>query len=313
MTKSDSALLFAGQGAQFVGMAADLAQAFPECRALFDRAGQVLGWDLGALCFKGPETELTRSDRCQPAVFVAGLAAIKALEARVPGLKWGAAAGLSLGEWTALHAAGVISFDDALRVLEARGRFMQQACDERPGGMLCVIGLTADKLREVCARTGVEAANFNSQEQTVLSGERERIAEAAKAAAELGAKRALPLNVAGAYHSSLMSSAAVRLEEFLGSVPFHAPNFPVMSNVTGGAHGDDPDEIRRLMVRQVTSSVRWAESVGCLQGRGVARYVECGPGRVLSGLVKRIDPKSSVLNVQDIASLEKTASALRPA
>ncbi len=212
MTLSSSALLFAGQGAQFVGMAADLAAAFPVCSALFDRASQVLGWNLGALCFKGPEADLTRSDRCQPAVFVAGLAAFRALEARAPGLNWAAAAGLSLGEWAALHAAGVLSFDDTLRVLEARGRFMQQACEERPGGMLCVIGLSGEKLVEVCGRTGVEAANYNSGEQTVLSGERDRIADAGRVALELGAKRAITLNVAGAYHSSLMSSAAARAE-----------------------------------------------------------------------------------------------------
>ena len=310
MTLSSSALLFAGQGAQFVGMAADLAAAFPVCSALFDRASQVLGWNLGALCFKGPEADLTRSDRCQPAVFVAGLAAFRALEARAPGLNWAAAAGLSLGEWAALHAAGVLSFDDTLRVLEARGRFMQQACEERPGGMVCVIGLSAEKLVEVCGRTGVEAANYNSGEQTVLSGERDRVADAGRVALELGAKRAITLNVAGAYHSSLMSSAAARLEEYLGGVAFQAPKIPVLSNVTGVPHGDDPAGIRRLMVRQVTSSVRWVECVGWLRGRGVTRYVECGPGRVLSGLVKRMHPESAVLNVQDIASLDKTAAAV---
>ena len=159
-------------------------------------------------------------------------------------------------------------------------------------------------------RTGVEAANYNSGEQTVLSGERDRIADAGRVALELGAKRAITLNVAGAYHSSLMSSAAARLEEYLGGVAFQAPKIPVLSNVTGGPHGDDPAGIRRLMVRQVTSSVRWVECVGWLRGRGVTRYVECGPGRVLSGLVKRMDPESAVLNVQDIASLDKTAAAV---
>lgn len=313
MTDSKSALLFAGQGAQFVGMCADISATFPECKLLFDHASQVLGWDLGALCFKGPETELTRSDRCQPAVFVVGVAALKALEMRIPGLAWTAAAGLSLGEWTALHVAGVLSFEDTLRVLEARGRFMQQSCEERPGGMLCVIGLPDDKLREVCAKTGLETANFNSQEQTVLSGDRDRIADAAKLATELGAKRAISLNVAGAYHSSLMAGAARSLEDYLGSLNFQAPKFPVLSNVTGEPHNNDPAEIRRLMVRQVTSSVRWVDCVGWFQGQDVTRYVECGPGRVLSGLVKKIAPQSAVLNVQDLASLDKAATAMRPA
>lgn len=306
---SQTCLLFAGQGAQFVGMGRELSEAFPECRALFAQAGDVLGYDLAKLCFEGPEAELVDSRHCQPAIFVVSLACQRALSLRVPRLPVGCAAGLSLGEWSALCLAGVVSFEDGLRILAARGRFMQEACEERAGAMLSVIGLDAGALAKIAANAGVEIANLNSPEQTVLSGPKAGIQEAEKMAGAAGAKRAIVLNVAGAYHSSLMAGAARKLEQFLQCVPLQPGAFPVVSNVTGRPHGA-PEDIKRDMVRQVTSPVQWVSSVQWLQQQGVRRYIECGPGRVLSGLVKRIQAGAELLNIQDGLSLEKTVSAL---
>ena len=304
-----NALLFAGQGAQAVGMGRDLAEAYPECRALYTRANEILGYDLARLCWEGPESELIKSNHCQPAIFVTSAACWQALRRERKTLAIQSTAGLSLGEWAALWLAEAVSFEEALRILEARGRFIQEACEEREGAMLSVIGLEAGKLQALAAAVGVEIANYNSPEQTVLSGARAGIQAAEKLVKEAGAKRAIPLNVAGAYHSSLMASAARRLEAFIRDVPISLPCLPVISNVTGQPHGT-PDEIRRQMVLQVTSPVRWIDCVERLRQQGVKRYIECGPGRVLSGLVKRIHPEAVLNNVQDYPSLTKTIADL---
>lgn len=303
------AVMFSGQGAQFVGMGKDLAEAFPACRDLYRKADDVLGHSLSALCFGGPIEELTKSNRCQPAIFVTSMACLQALAATKGGLAWTGTAGLSLGEWTALHVAGCLSFEDTLRILAARGQFMQEACDERSGGMVSVIGLSDDRIREVCQKAGVEIANLNSPDQTVLSGAKERIEDAVRLANEAGAKKTVVLNVAGAFHSSLMASAARKLETLLGGIAFRAAAFPVLANVTGLPHGD-PAAIRRDMVRQVTQSVQWVSCVQWFKQQGVTEYVECGPGRVLTGLVKRMDGAAQLHNVQDKPSLDKVAGAL---
>lgn len=301
--------VFAGQGAQFVGMGKDLAEAYAGCRELFDKADEVLGYALSRLCFEGPAEELTRSNHCQPAIFVTSMACLEALRSEGKAPEFEAAAGLSLGEWSALHMAGVLSFEDALRVLEARGRFMQDACEQRDGAMVSVIGLANDVLETICEETGVTVSNYNSDGQTVLSGERARIEQAAEKAGAAGAKRAVILKVAGAYHSPLMDPAAERLAAVLDDVELKAPGIPVVANVTGEPHGS-PDAIRRTMVQQVTCPVRWVSCVRWLQGRGVDTYVEFGPGRVLSGLIKRIDSSAASCHVQDVPSLEKTAGKL---
>jgi [acyl-carrier-protein] S-malonyltransferase len=187
---------------------------------------------------------------------------------------------------------------------------MQEACEERQGGMVSVIGLARERLDEICARTGVEIANLNSAEQTVLSGEKARVSEAERLAGEAGAKRVVPLNVAGAFHSSLMRSAAARLESFLAGVALHEPRMPVVANVTGKPHGG-PDEVRRTMVAQVTSPVQWLWCVEWCRAQGVGEYVECGPGKVLTGLIKRIDREAALHNIQDCETLGKTVAALR--
>ncbi len=304
------AVVFAGQGAQFVGMGKDLAAAHPECRTLYDKASAVLGFDLGKLSAEGPLEELTKSHNCQPAIFVASVACFTALKKTIPDLAIEGAAGLSLGEWTALHAAGVLSFEDAVRILKARGTFMQEACDERPGGMVSVMGLPAAELEKVCAAAGVSIANLNSPEQTVLSGDKQKIAEAEKLAQAAGAKKTVVLTVAGAFHSPLMASAAGKLEQMLAGVRFNAPAIPVVSNVSGQPHGT-PDDIRRAMVKQVTSSVQWVSSIEWFRRAGVSEYAECGPGKVLSGLIKRIDKDAVSVNIQDVPSLDKAAAALK--
>ncbi len=306
---SKRAVVFAGQGAQYVGMGKDLAADFAECRALFDRASEVLGYDLAKICFEGPEEELTRTDRCQPAIFVTSIACLTALQMKEPSFDAVATAGLSLGEWSALHMAGALSFEDTVRVLEARGRFMQEACDETDGGMVSIIGLSDEDIERIKTKAGVEISNLNSPGQTVLSGPREKTVKAAELAKEAGAKRALPLKVAGAYHSSLMKSAAEKLREALDDTDICEPSLPVISNVTGEPHGDVGD-IKRNMVLQVTSTVRWTAGIQHLCGEGVGEIVECGPGRVLSGLIKRIDGTVALCNVQDIPTLEKAVCEL---
>ena len=306
-------VVFAGQGAQFTGMGKDLAEAHPQCRALYESADRILGYSLSRLCFEGPDAELTRTDRCQPAIFVTSIACLTALRLEAENIAPVATAGLSLGEWSALHMAGALSFEDTLRLLEARGRFMQEACDQREGGMLSVMGLNADAIKKVCDTAGVEISNFNSPVQTVLSGERNRIAKAEELAKAAGAKKTVPLKVAGAYHSSLMEPAARRLEAMLAGVTIRKPELPVVSNVTGKPHGA-PEEICRAMVRQVTSPVQWVAGVEWLRSIGVTDYIECGPGKVLSGLISRIDSAAAVRNIQDVPSLRKTAEEpVRPA
>ena len=307
---SKRAIVFSGQGAQFVGMGKDLAEAFPSCKALYEKADEVLGYELSKICFEGPEEELTKSNHAQPAIFVTSIACYTALKEKMPELEIAMTAGLSLGEWSALHAAGALSFEDTLRVLEVRGRAMQEACEERDGSMVSVIGLSMDQLKEICDKDGVEMANLNSEAQTVLSGERANIEKAAATATEMGAKRALVLNVAGAFHSSLMASATPKLEAVLNSVEISTPSIPVVANVTGKPHGN-PEEIRETMLKQVTGSVHWYESINAMTEAGVDEFIECGPGKVLTGLIKRIAPRGTPLsNIQDIATLDKTVAAL---
>ncbi|HEY8241274.1 MAG TPA: ACP S-malonyltransferase [Kiritimatiellia bacterium] len=304
---SKRAILFPGQGAQAVGMGKDFAESVPECRALFDRAAAVLGYDLASICFDGPIEKLTISAHAQPGIFVASMACWTALQLQKPGIGFDYAAGLSSGEWTALHVAGVVGFEDTLRVLEARGRFMQEACDVQKGGMLAVIGAERAALDKICAESGIEMANFNSPEQTVLSGPADGVARAEKLARELGLKKVLPLNVAGAFHSRLMKPAADRLVAVLQGIDFKPARLPVISNVTGRPHGG-PDEIRSRMVDQIVSSVQWVLTVEWLKEQGTAEYVECGPGKVLTGLVKRIDKTARLTSIQDRSSLQAASN-----
>lgn len=307
---SDKAVLFAGQGAQFVGMGRALADSDPELRALYEQADSVLGYGLSKICFEGPEEVLLRSNHCQPAIFMTSLVCWRALQKAMPALTPDGSAGLSLGEWTALHAAGALRFEDALRALEARGRYMQEACEQCDGAMVSIIGMGEAALEPICREYGVEMANLNSEEQIVLSGPREAVLKAGEAATQAGAKKAIPLSVAGAYHSRLMTPAAEKLALFLEKIPFQVPAWPVVSNVTGQPHGE-PAAIREAMVRQVVQPVRWYASMHWLLKAGVGTFIECGPGKVLSGLLKRIDRNAALTNIQDPSSLEGAVTALK--
>jgi [acyl-carrier-protein] S-malonyltransferase len=302
--------MFAGQGAQVVGMGRDFAESSPDAKAWFDQAGAALGYDLAGICFGGPEAELTKTENAQPGIYLVSWVAFQMLKARVPNLKFDGTAGLSLGEFTALTAAGVTSFADGLRVVRQRGRFMQEACDATQGGMAAVIGLDEASTREVCADAGVSLANLNCPGQLVISGAADRIEKACELAKAKGARRALPLTVAGAYHSPLMSSAQPKLEAELAKVQFSAAAVPVISNVTAQPHGSS-ESIRKLLVEQVTASVRWEESMRYLLASGYTRFIELGPGTALTGFMKRIDKAAKVWNVSDLASLEATAAGLQ--
>jgi [acyl-carrier-protein] S-malonyltransferase len=306
---SKTALLFAGQGAQAVGMGRDLAEKFPSARAWFDRANAALGYDLAGVCFNGPEAELTKTEHAQPGIFLASWVAFQMLREQAPSLSFDATAGLSLGEFTALTAAGVMSFEDGLKVVRLRGRFMQEACEATQGGMAAIIGLDEAATRAVCQETGVELANLNCPGQLVISGRADRLPAACELARARGAKRALPLPVAGAYHSALMASAQPKLEAALQGIPLNLPAVPVISNVTAQPHAT-PADIHRRLVEQVTSPVRWEDSMRYLVAQGFTRFIELGPGSTLCGFLKRIDKTVQALNVADVASLETTVQVL---
>lgn len=301
--------VFAGQGAQVPGMGRDFAEADATAMELFDKANAVLGFDLKTVCFDGPAEALTKSNVCQPAIFVTSYAAYLALQKR-RATPFAAAAGLSLGEWGALCAAGVLDFDATLTVLEARGRFMQEACEATPSGMIAIVGASPAQLDELCAKTGCTPANINSAAQVVLSGDKTQIAAAAATAKELGIKRAIPLATAGAFHSKFMQPAREKLAPVLDGITFHAPKIPVISNVTGRVHSSDPAEIKDVMLRQVTETTRWADDIAAAKALGCTRFIEFGPGKVLSGLIKKIDAALTTLNVSDLATLDATVSAL---
>lgn len=303
------AVVFSGQGAQFVGMGKELAGAHLESRRVFDLADEILGYSLSRICFEGPKEELTKSSYCQPGIFVTSIACYQALLACQPGLKFKGTAGLSLGEWTALYASGAITFEDTLLALEVRGRYMQDACEASDGAMVSIMGLPLEQIEDIWQSTGIELANLNSRDQTVLSGNRTGVEEAEKLAREAGAKKTVILNVAGAFHSQLMRPAADQLASFLANVEIRNPSVPVLSNVTGRPH-QEPEEIRKLLVKQVTHPVNWFKGVEWFVSDGITRYVECGPGKILCSLIRRTRRDAQLANIQDISSLENTIALI---
>ena len=284
------ALLFAGQGAQKVGMGASLCDASAAARALYEQANQLLGWDLRSISFSGPESELTQTKVCQPALFTHGLATLAALReaGKVPTGEPAMALGLSLGELTAYCAAGVFDFATGLRIVAERGRLMQEACEATSGGMAAVIGEERGRVVELCRDFDVEAANFNAPGQIIISGEKNRIAAAVAGAKERGMKKVMPLNVAGAYHSRLMEPARAAFAAFLAPIPFAAPRFTVFTNTTGAAISD-PAAIKGALISQVVSSVLWEDCMRAAAAAGATEFWELGPGGVLAGLARRTE------------------------
>ena len=307
---SQTALLFAGQGSQTVGMGRDLCEKYAVCRQLFEQANSVLGRDLTQICFTGPEAVLTQTDNAQPGIFLTSLACLAAVQAQIPDLKFAATAGLSLGEFTALTAAGAVTFEDGLRMVQARGQFMQEACDTTQGGMASIINLDDAVLVEVCREADVDVANLNCPGQTVISGAKDKIVKAVELAKARGAKRAIPLPVAGAYHSRLMIGAQQKVAAELACLALRDPRVPVVANVSAQP-GGSVAEIKDLLTRQVTGTVRWTESMQWLIAQGFTRFIELGPGAVLAGLMKRINKDVEVISVNDCATLEAAVLKLR--
>jgi [acyl-carrier-protein] S-malonyltransferase len=291
-------------------MGRDFAEKFPSALSWFERARKTVGYDLPAICFGGPDGELTKTENAQPGIYLVSWVAFQLLKQYAPQLDFGACAGLSLGEFTALVAAGAMSFEDGLSLVHKRGRFMQEACDTTQGGMAAIIGLEESVTKQVCAQTGVSLANLNCPGQLVISGENQRILQACDLARTMGARRALPLPVAGAYHSALMASAQPKLAEELERIPLKPPIVTVISNVTAQPHQDSAF-IRARLTQQVTAPVRWEESIRYLLAKGFNRFIELGPGTTLGGFLKRIDKNAQALNVADVPSLEATTKALK--
>jgi [acyl-carrier-protein] S-malonyltransferase len=298
------AFLFPGQGAQAVGMGRELDRDVLAAHALFDQANEILGFDLRAACFDGPAERLEATDVSQPAIFVASLAALEGLKAEQPELVATAAgaAGLSLGEYTALVFAGAMDFATGLKIVRKRGQAMQAAAAATPSGMTSVLGLDDAGIDELCRRASesggrVWKANMLCPGNVAVSGDREGLAKVPEIAAELGAMKAVPLAVAGAFHTPLMKPADAQLAEALSAVEVRAPRIPVYSNVTAAPHPDDPDAIRRTLADQVTTGVRWEDSMRRMHADGFDTFYEIGPGRVLTGLWKRIDRKVSCTSI----------------
>lgn len=286
--------LFAGQGAQFVGMGKNLAESSPVALGMFTTASDILGFDLAKTCFEGPIETLTASDKCQPAIFTVSAAAYTLYRERTPDALFDGFAGLSLGEWTALWAAEVVSFEDAVRILAARGRFMQEACEEHPSSMASILSLPLETVASIAADCGVFISNINSQTQINVAGETPLVEKAIAAANAAGGK-AIMLNVAGAFHTPFMQSARDKLAPILNSIPFSAPTHPVFSNATGSLHSQDPVTIKQEMLAQITGTVKWLD---CIVASGAHDFVEFGPGKVLSGLVRRIDRQNTSISIQ---------------
>lgn len=300
---SDCVLLFAGQGAQKVGMGKDLVEGSPIAKDLFEYANEVLGRDLSRIIFEGPEEELTQTANCQPALFVHGLAMWSVLKAACPHLNPVAAAGLSLGEMTAHTAAGSFTFEEGLRVVARRGQLMDEACAETEGAMAAMVGGDEASVRELAEASGVDVANLNAPGQIVLSGTTEGIDKAVAGAKERKIKLAKKLKVAGAYHSRLMAGAEAKLAPVLAAAEVNSPRFPVISNKSAAAV-TEPAMIREMLEKQVTGSVRWVESIQLLRGQGHKLFLELGPGKVLAGLMTRIDKGATIETAGDWDSLQ---------
>ena len=308
MTMMEYAVIFPGQGAQSVGMGLDLWQQNAAAKEVFDQADAILGFGLSKLCFEGPEDELKRTENAQPAILMVSIAAYRALASQVE-LSPKYVAGHSLGEYSALVASGVLDLHDALRLVRKRGQLMAAAQPPGEGSMLAVLGLDQKWIGAVIGQASsmgvVEIANLNCPGQIVLTGQIGALAEAGRLASAAGASRVIELQVSGAFHSSLMRPMATEFAAVLATAEIRPARIPIVANVTARETAE-PQEIRRLLAEQIYSSVRWEDSVRLMAGNGAGLFVECGPGKVLSGLVKRVDQKLKTANVNDVNTLKET-------
>jgi [acyl-carrier-protein] S-malonyltransferase len=293
------AYLFAGQGAQFVGMGKDLYESFPQAKAIFDKADGVLGFSLSKLCFEGPQEELTQTQNCQAAILTMSIAAWEVFKSQVASRKSQVAyaAGLSLGEYSALVAAEALSFKDAVYLVRRRGEFMEEEALKKPGKMLSVIGLDLSTIKQICSQANTEIANMNCPGQIVISGGVKEIEEAQGLAKGRGAKMAMLLEVSGAFHSSFMKEAGLKLAKELEKIKISTPQYPVVSNVTAKPV-NSADEIKDNLIKQVSSSVLWEDSIKFIISKGIMNFIEFGPGKVLKGLMRRIDANAQVINIE---------------
>ncbi|MCX6357065.1 MAG: ACP S-malonyltransferase [Candidatus Aureabacteria bacterium] len=307
------ALLFPGQGSQAVGMGKEMAGQFDKARSIYDEANDLLGYDIARLCFEGPDNDLTQTKHSQLAIFITSVALLRVIEDAAPGLAPVAAAGLSLGEFTAHVAAGSFSFADGVRLVRQRAEAMQEACERTPSTMASIVGLEIAMVQEVCDATRgqevLDIANLNSPGQIAISGSSPAVERAMAEAERRGAAKVVRLQVSGAFHSALMRPAEEKLRSAIEAAAIVSPRYPVIANVTAQA-ASTPAEIRETLVRQLCSPVLWEKSVQGLISRGVTTFLEVGHGRILSGLLRRIDKTAKAVNVQDPASLAKTVEAL---
>lgn len=303
-----TALLFSGQGAQAVGMGKDLAANFPSAAALFQQADATLGIELSKIMFEGPAEQLTQTAICQPALYVHGFAILSILKEKFPDFKFHATAGLSLGEFTAHAAAGTFDFISGLRLVMQRAQFMQEACEATHGSMAAIIGANEEQVRSLAAAADVDVANFNSPGQIVISGEKENIAKAISIAKNYGARKAIELTVAGAFHSRLMQPAREQLRLVLQDTSLSMPKVPVISNINARPTSST-QEIRSTLADQVTGSVRWTETIEYLiDHEKCTRFLELGPGGIIAGLVNRIRKGTEVVSISDLSSVLNSIS-----
>ncbi len=294
----DVAYLFPGQGAQHVGMGKDLYDTYPAAKKIYDRAGEILDFDIRQVCFEGPAELLTQTRYSQPSIFVTSLASLEALRHHPKGAQFVPkfAAGLSLGEATALVAADAISFEDGLRFVRSRGQFMDEASLENPGMMAAVLGLDLASVEAVCKATGAEVGNLNAPGQIVISGLKKNVEDAIEKLRDSGARKVLPLDVSGAFHSHCMDSACLHIEKALTDTPIRSPKIPVVSNLTAGVE-PTPEKIKQILVQQMNHRTLWEDSMRYMLARGVRHFIEFAPGRVLKGLLKKIDAEAETISI----------------